>query len=371
MKWFFKINWLIQLVVGIGLFMLSFLIENQVLQAFLNTPMIALFLALMLELGKAMAIIWHRYLGLRNPQHYNALTRTLSTLFRGGLVVLSVLCSLLYLAQQLDRPYLQQVRDQALQHIDADFKSQQLRLQAEQADRLATLRTRQQNEYAQTKQAINARTEQLQGWLHTEMNNVVGGVFKGPRYQEFERQLNQHLARSEQQLTRLAATHTQQRSDLHNSLQALQGNTLLTLQKDAQLQRDTVLTNDFASDERVNHRLIVAFLNVSESVFELTVEPMQFVFAFSILLSGLMELGIILAFDTITVAILPRLSRQQVADLQDESRHQELDEFADQELQHHESVVNRVKKASDQIIGKARQYMNSAPDTDPQDGHPV
>ncbi len=38
MKWFFKINWLIQLVVGIGLFTLSFLIENQVLQAFMNAP---------------------------------------------------------------------------------------------------------------------------------------------------------------------------------------------------------------------------------------------------------------------------------------------------------------------------------------------
>ena len=371
MKWFFKINWLIQLVVGIGLFTLSFLIENQVLQAFLNAPMIALFLALMLELGKAMAIIWHRYLGIRNPQHYNFLTRILSSMFRGGLVILSLLCSLLFLAQQLDRPYLQEVRSQALQHIDTDLKTQQQRLQTEQADRLQTLRSRQDTEYTQTKQAIDMRTKQLEEWLHNEMNNVVGGVFKGPRYQEFEQQLNQHRNNGEQQLTRLAAMHDQQRLDLHNSLQTMQGNTLLQLEKAAQHKRDSVLTNDYATDERVNNGLIVAFLKVSESVFDLSVEPMQFVFAFSILLSGLMELGIVLAFDTVTVAILPRLSRKQIADLEDDALHKELDEFADKELKHHVSAVSRVKKASDHVMDKLRQYMNGDPDNDPPEGHLV
>lgn len=234
MKWFFKINWLIQLVVGIGLFTLSFLIENQVLQAFLNAPLIALFLALMLEIGKAMAIIWHRYLRIRNAHHYSVVMRTLSSVFRGGLVLLSLLCSLLcsllYLAQQLDRPYLQQVRSQALQQIESDLDQQQQRLQAEQVDRLATLRARQQNEYTQTKAVINTRTAQLESWLHAEMNNVIGGVFKGPRYLEFEQQLTQHREKSEQQLIALATRHEQERADSHTSLQALQGSTLLQLQ---------------------------------------------------------------------------------------------------------------------------------------------
>jgi hypothetical protein len=39
-----------------GLFIVSFTIQNQTIQAFLATP------ALALETGKTFAIIWHRYM---------------------------------------------------------------------------------------------------------------------------------------------------------------------------------------------------------------------------------------------------------------------------------------------------------------------
>ncbi len=56
---FFRTSWMIQLLVGIGLFSVSFVIENQIMQAFLSAPLLALCLAITLELGKAVAIIWH------------------------------------------------------------------------------------------------------------------------------------------------------------------------------------------------------------------------------------------------------------------------------------------------------------------------
>jgi hypothetical protein len=55
-NYFFRINWLMQLLVGMGLFIVSFTIQNQTIQAFLATP------ALALETGKTFAIIWHRYM---------------------------------------------------------------------------------------------------------------------------------------------------------------------------------------------------------------------------------------------------------------------------------------------------------------------
>lgn len=38
---FFRISWSIQLLVGLGLFIVSFMIESTVLQAFIATPLLA------------------------------------------------------------------------------------------------------------------------------------------------------------------------------------------------------------------------------------------------------------------------------------------------------------------------------------------
>ena len=76
---FFRITWTIQLLVGIALFSVSFLIENQVLQSFFSAPAIALTLTAALEFGKAVAIVWHRYLSQSGAAGYPAATRAFSS----------------------------------------------------------------------------------------------------------------------------------------------------------------------------------------------------------------------------------------------------------------------------------------------------
>ncbi len=348
-------TWLLQLLVGVGLFVLSFLIENQVFQAFMNAPIIALFLALALELGKAVAIIWHRYLGLQQDYAYPLITRSISVVFRFGLLLLSVLCSLLYLSQQLDRPYLKEIRAQALQQIETETSNERQRLQTNNATHFASLLSRQRVEVTEMKAIQQSRITQLEKWLHNEMNNVVNGFFQGPRYQAFEQQLFTQQAKNQQHLNTLAKRHESERS----SLQASQDHNLLKLKQLAEQQRQAVLDNDYATDERVNNNLIVAFLQVSETVFNLTVHPMQFVFLFSILLSLLMELGIILAFDTITVAVIPALKAQHKAEVSKESLHAELDGLSDCDDINHQAAINRIKKAGNRVKDKARQYSDS------------
>ncbi|MCI5212120.1 MAG: hypothetical protein D3910_25825, partial [Candidatus Electrothrix sp. ATG2] len=59
---FFKGSWLVQLIVGIGLFACSFFLEYRVLRSFFSPQPLALLLAVTLECGKISAIIWHYYL---------------------------------------------------------------------------------------------------------------------------------------------------------------------------------------------------------------------------------------------------------------------------------------------------------------------
>lgn len=61
-KSIFSFAWLVQLSIGCILFILSCWIEIQVLQHFIDNDLLAITLAIALEVGKAIAIFWNRFL---------------------------------------------------------------------------------------------------------------------------------------------------------------------------------------------------------------------------------------------------------------------------------------------------------------------
>lgn len=93
---FFKLSWSIQLIVGIAFFSASLIIEGLVLQSMLAIPLLAWFIAIVLELGKAAAIVWHRYLVVQVETPYPGSTRFASASFRLGLLFVSTVCSLMF-----------------------------------------------------------------------------------------------------------------------------------------------------------------------------------------------------------------------------------------------------------------------------------
>ncbi len=63
-RFFFHTIWLAQITVGITLFALSCWVEIKVLQNFMESATVATVLAIALEVSKALAIIWNRFLKL-------------------------------------------------------------------------------------------------------------------------------------------------------------------------------------------------------------------------------------------------------------------------------------------------------------------
>lgn len=63
-RFFFHTIWVAQITVGIVLFALSCWVEINVLQNFMENATVATVLAIALEVSKALAIIWNRYLKL-------------------------------------------------------------------------------------------------------------------------------------------------------------------------------------------------------------------------------------------------------------------------------------------------------------------
>jgi len=298
-------GWTLQLLTGCTLFVISLYFEARVLSAFFQHAGVAWSLAIALEMGKALAIIWYR-LGTRiYPAAF--LLKLVSTCFRIGLILLSVLCTLLFLANYLDRPTLEQAAsaDQsalAERHKrESDLRQSRAKLERQRLTDIHRKKVKDiDNLYKPGIEAIRSN-------LRLEMDNVVHGEFIGPRYREFERLLALELDRHKKAIEDTTAEFDRQQLQLSKDASVRQQR----LEDQQKKEHLDLLQRNYSLDERANDPHIIAFIHLLAEVFTATVKPLQFIFFFSILLSLLIELGIWLAFDTITSFAMPELILQR------------------------------------------------------------
>ncbi len=357
-NYFFKASWLIQLIVGISLFTVSFLIEKQILEAFITTSSLALLLAAALESGKAVAIIWHRYMSDQSTHLYPLSVRLASNTFRIGLLGLSMVCSLLFLSNNLDRPNLDTTKKADISQIEVKLNQKLTRLDQQKQERLILFKNNLDEEYQRLKKGFDRRIDALQKERRTEMNNVVNGTFKGPRYAEIETRLNRAIQQADSTLTSLIRKNKKAYlAKQQELLKEFDDKREQAFEKadDTQTQ---IQGSDFANDERANDPRIVSFLKVLQSIFGVVVFPLQFVFIFSLLISLLMEIGILLSFNTITLSILPALKASHKADLSRDILKTKIDQEAKEDEIRHEEAINKIRNTANNVMDKANEYMN-------------
>jgi uncharacterized membrane protein YciS (DUF1049 family) len=341
--------------VGVGLFLCSFYIEYRILLAFIEPATMALFLALVLEIGKVTAIVWHYYMSHLCVSAYPGSVRLTSLLFRLGLVILSLVCSQLFLNDRLDRPNLEHVKKVETTAVEKRLNDDLKRLEEQHRSQEKIMTARHQTEYADLKAENDQSVTKLEALLLTEMDNVVGGVFKGPRYEELQRRLSDEKVAGQTALEKLQQRQVREMKQLMLDSRRLRQEALSTADK----KRRQIVSEDFSSDERVNDPYIVAFLKVTDSLFTATLEPLQFVFLFSLLMSFLMEAGIVLAFSTITVSIAPVLKAQHETALNEEVLMTQMDGEAKRDDLAHQAAMDKINKAGKQTVKKAEAKLHA------------
>ncbi len=346
---FFNGSWAGQLLVGCGLFLCSFLIEYRILLHFISPAPLALFLALTLEGGKVAAVIWHYYLGYLAADAYPLSVRFTSLVFRSGLFTLSMLCSMLFLTAHLDRPNLARVRQERIAAITARAREKAGLIRSRYAEKRNLLLARHKEETTGIAGRHQERIDRLERLLRGEMDNVVNGVFKGPRYRELELRLRQEEATQRRELE----TARQRQEDEITGLEERLDRELTALQDETDRRLRQVASADYADDEEVNDPRIVALLNTVDAIFHHRWQPLQFVFFFSILISLLMEAGIMLAFATITMAIAPVLHARHVEELEKEAARVRAEGAVEQETIRHRAAMEQVRRAGSAIMEQA------------------
>lgn len=357
---FYRIAWTLQLLVGITLFCVSFLIEGRILAAFFTAPILAWALALALETGKAAAIIFNRHLVQSQAAHYPLSIRMASATFRFGLIGLSILCSLLFLGTQLDRPHVQELRQAALNEIQTRLADDLARMDAEHDARLAARRERYASEWHDRQAGQQRHIAGLEALLVAEMDNVMNGVFKGPRYREIAARLADARERQQHTLDALAARHDAAMAQFAEALTGEHRQARTDRAARAGAERNALHQNSFDHDERAQDPRVIAFLRMSEFVFGWQINAPQFVFAFAIFLSLLMELGILLAFETLTLTSGPALAAQQREQIKNEELIAELAGSAERDTMRHAEAMTRVKKGAERVVRRAQAHARSA-----------
>jgi|GEM_PF-1771633 len=351
---FFKLAWAVQLLVGVALFGVSFYIENEILQAFFAAPVVALVLALSLETGKAASIVWHRYLAQGASEDYPPVTRLVSATFRGGLVLLSLLCSLLYLGVQLDRPNLNAVRDAELAAIDSELAQALARLDAERETRLERDQRLRDREYADARRDHQGQVDELEALLRAEMDNTVNGVFRGPRYQELETRLATARRERDAALAALSTRHREQADRLAAEFTQRQAEARAGLRKTAEQQRAALYQGRLDLDERTQDPRVVSLTHMIRAVTDWQLSPPLFTLLFAVFISLVVELGIVLAFDTVTLSMRPALAVQHREEVMTEAMMAEMNGTAEREGLRHRDAMDRVRKGGERIGERAR-----------------
>jgi len=265
----------------------------------------------------------------------------------------------MFLAQHLDRPAMERVRATDLAAAETRYRGDLSAAQAgyvERRDRtLARLAEQDRREReALTKRYLPAISA-LERKLDTEMDNVIGGEFKGKRYRELQARLAEEKDAYAQALTALERAADNRPADWLERLETERRTREAELAERYATATAAIRNADYQGDARVEHPMARAFVGVLAAVFESQPSTLQFVFFFALFLSLTMELGIWVAFEHIALARLPVFAAGYRAELAAAGREVETDSelraFERDEAVHKAKVQRKRRSIEDLLRG--------------------
>lgn len=293
----------IYFLVGTLAFSLSAYVEMRVLCALMGGWLFPLLLTTALELSKVLCIVAYRSSATTEASFSTAPRAWLPRLFAWGLVSLSLSCSLMLFSNALHAPNLETVMAEDRQKIEREYEERIALAQQQLAEDKRQISKYYEARRTEARQFYAPRIGELEKELRAEMDNVVNGVFKGQRYQEFER-----LLRENQQALadRLAALNRKAQAEY-----AAKASQVQRLQQLRQEQADTLQAlhpDQYLNDSRVQNQMVVATLGLLQGVFGLDLNQQHVSVWLSLLLSLLLEASILLLFQHLAQQYAPLLA---------------------------------------------------------------
>ncbi|MCK5616502.1 hypothetical protein KAR91_82330, partial [Candidatus Pacearchaeota archaeon] len=297
--------WILNIIVGIAGFLISFYLEFIIFASITGHPVFSFCLTAVLETSKILTIIFHRMIDDKQDYVIPDMVVWLNTFFKFGLVFLSLVCSIAMISKGLDRPNLDSVKAKDKTIVTDSFRERTAMIQEQREKRLGVItseiKEKYQKRYAELDSQFLPKIKQKEALRDAEFSNQVGGVRKGPFWNEYNRQLQV-----------LTVDYKTEKSGLRNAENAELERNITKIESEFQAKLDSSLHDkevaltgiskgDYKADERAKNETIAAFLATINAGLGLVVSYLTFAMIFSFLTSILLESTIYLTFNYVTM----------------------------------------------------------------------
>ncbi|HOP49979.1 MAG TPA: hypothetical protein PK887_05090 [Ignavibacteriales bacterium] len=262
---------ILYMLLGFAAFIVSFRIETLFLSEITGEFWISTLTIGIFEFAKVGTIVVQRYLYLINKfkvgiKKVSPFVRYLTLAFQILLITVSFLSSLALIANYLDKPNLNKAKEEDLQLINKKYDAfyEELKSYYDQQIALADLDVK------------------------NEMQNVVKGTFMGPKYRELVKRRKDLERQFNEERTKLQERKSLEIAQLENK--------------------------SYSNDERVQNKMIAAFLSTLSKGLGINISYVTFTLVFSALISFLLEATIYVVFNYTTINYFEHLARNITID---------------------------------------------------------
>lgn len=107
----------------------------------------------------------------------------------------------------------------------------------------------------------------------------------------------------------------------------------------------------------LNNEMIEAFMQTAQSIFNWQLQYSQLIFVFSMVISLLIELGIVLSFETMTVSLQSLMQKQQAFELDKQLLKEQLRNQKQAEAIKHDADIELIHAGAERAVSKAKIKM--------------
>lgn len=299
-----KILWGIYVIIGLGAFIISYLLEGFVFSKVSQMFLLSFAFAAVFESAKIMTIIMHRFLTEKSRKNIPMYFKGITVLFRLTLVFLSIGCSVALLATFLDKPNLNKIMLADKELIENIYQENKKGLRTELDKTLTNLenevRTTFQKHYARLARFYEPRIEKEEKLRDFEFNNIINNIRKGPKWNEHDRKINLLTNTYYEEQKELQAEENKELISRKkviedkfflqsNDLRIKRGNSLVNLEK------------HLNNDSRACNQMLLSLIVTMKKGLDIKISYDFLVILFAIITALLLEGTIYIVFNYLTI----------------------------------------------------------------------
>ena len=298
--------WIVFILNGLGAFVISLIMEGFVVYAITDLLVFSFCITSVFELAKVMTIVMHRYLSSLETGRMPVAVAATAQLFKAGLLLLSLVCSIACVSGYMDSPNLEKIRGlekkAATEKYEADLARARGEYEKNRKSAVEQIEEKYKERYRREGDYYLPRIEEKERSRDLEFDRKIGGVRKGEKWNEHNRQAVELAEAYKASLDSLKREENREFSETTGRLDEAYRLKIRQLEQACDTRMQALNGDGLLDDDRVRNSLVVSLMRTFKGGLDFDPGYLRFTTFFSILISLLLELTIYVVFNFLVVS---------------------------------------------------------------------